>query len=116
LLAASLRAQQHAPSLAAARRARGCTVAVVPFLLKKHRSWNGNRFFEICIVAFNPVPTLDLFNLTDNDAGGTWNDDNATGALSGSIVDLTSLNKEFITLHMVTGIGSCLDDTETVRL
>ncbi len=35
---------------------------------------------------------LDLFGqLTGNDAGGTWTDDNSTGALTGSNVDLTAL-------------------------
>jgi len=46
-------------------------------------------FCENDLVANSP---LDLFGqLAGNDAGGTWSDDNASGALSGSDVDLTVL-------------------------
>ena len=46
-------------------------------------------FCENDVAANSP---LDLFGqLTGNDAGGTWTDDDASGALSGSDVDLTIL-------------------------
>ena len=47
-------------------------------------------FCENDLAANSP---LDLFGqLTGNDAGGTWTDDNSTGALTGSNVDLTLIN------------------------
>ncbi|MEO9558154.1 MAG: hypothetical protein ABJG51_03320, partial [Nonlabens ulvanivorans] len=43
--------------------------------------------FDICISDLITGQTLDLFNqLTGNDAGGAWNDDDTTGVLSGSNV------------------------------
>jgi len=74
--------------------------------------------FEICIVDIPSMATLDLFNqLTVNDAGGIWNDDDATGALTGSIVDLTALGQGVYNFtYTVMGIGTCADDMATVQV
>jgi len=73
--------------------------------------------YAVCLQDVSGSPTLDLFTqLTGNDAGGTWADDDASGALSGSLVDLTLLatNTPYIFSYSVIGIGSCSDDTESV--
>jgi gliding motility-associated-like protein len=73
---------------------------------------------QICLVDVAVTPTLDLFTaLMGNDAGGTWNDDDATGALFGSIVDLTVLTVGVYNFtYTVTGVGTCPDDFATVQL
>ena len=75
--------------------------------------------FEICSIDVATTPTLDLFNqLSGNDAGGTWTDDNASGALSGNVVDLTLLpvNTTFNFTYTVTGTGTCANDTEIISV
>ncbi len=69
-----------------------------------------------CLIDVAANPTLDLFTqLTGNDLGGVWTDDDATGALTGSIVDITLLGVgNFNFTYTVTGIGSCADDSVTV--
>lgn len=69
-----------------------------------------------CLIDVAANPTLDLFTqLTGNDPGGVWTDDDATGALTGSIVDITLLGVgSFSFTYTVTGIGTCADDSVTV--
>ncbi|TCK67583.1 gliding motility-associated-like protein [Winogradskyella wandonensis] len=62
---------------------------------------------------------LDLFGqLTGNDAGGTWSDDDASGALSGSNVDLTSLPiGSYNFTYSITSTQGCTNSsTVTVTL
>ncbi len=72
--------------------------------------------FEVCELNLAANSPLDLFGqLTGHDTGGTWNDDDATGALTGSNVDLTLLTPGVYNFtYTVTGIGTCPDDSETV--
>ncbi|NND50969.1 MAG: gliding motility-associated C-terminal domain-containing protein [Flavobacteriaceae bacterium] len=74
--------------------------------------------FEICEENAASNSPLDLFGqLSGNDPGGTWSDDDATGALSGSDVDLTLLGPgSFDFTYSVTGAGSCGTDTATVTI
>lgn len=69
-----------------------------------------------CLIDVADNPTLDLFTqLTGNDLGGIWTDDDATGALTGSIVDITLLGVgSFSFTYTVSGIGTCEDDSVTV--
>ena len=72
-----------------------------------------------CFIDITPTSTLDLFTqLAGNDTGGTWNDDDTSGALTGSTVDLTLLanNTTYNFTYTVIGIGTCVDDTETVSV
>ncbi|MGH1387563.1 Ig-like domain-containing protein, partial [Kordia sp.] len=66
---------------------------------------------------FTTDTTVDLFNGLDGseDAGGTWMDNDATGALSGSTLTVASLPLGPSTFnYVVTGTGPCSDETTTV--
>ncbi len=71
-----------------------------------------------CLIDVPANPSIDLFTLvTGNDTGGTWTDDNATGALAGSIVDITILGVgSYNFTYTVTGVGTCADDSVTVTI
>ena len=68
------------------------------------------EFCENELVANSPI---DLFDqLTDEDLGGTWADDNNSGALSGSIVDLTQLSiGVFNFTYSITNTNGCTDNS-----
>ncbi|WP_375239963.1 gliding motility-associated C-terminal domain-containing protein [Aurantibacter sp.] len=75
--------------------------------------------FNICLIDLTTTPTLDLFNqLTGEDSGGVWMDDDTSGALTDNNVDLNALtiNSTFNFTYTVTGVGTCSDDTETVSV
>ncbi|KEZ93367.1 hypothetical protein IL45_14745, partial [Nonlabens ulvanivorans] len=74
--------------------------------------------FDICISDITTGQTLDLFNqLTGNDAGGAWNDDDTTGVLSGSNVDLTLLSTgSYDFTYTVPALGTCASDSVTVTI
>ncbi|MEO9501095.1 MAG: gliding motility-associated C-terminal domain-containing protein [Nonlabens ulvanivorans] len=74
--------------------------------------------FDICISDLITGQTLDLFNqLTGNDAGGAWNDDDTTGVLSGSNVDLTLLSTgSYNFTYTVPALGTCASDSVTVTI
>lgn len=69
----------------------------------------------------NTDAPIDLFNfISGQDAGGTWTDDNASGALSGSMVDPTLVNTAnlpgtFDFTYTVNG-NACPDATATVSV
>ena len=51
------------------------------------------------------------------DAGGTWNDDDATGALTGSTFDATQVSiGTYNFTYTVAGTGACTDATATVSV
>ena len=61
------------------------------------------------------INSFDLFTgLTGNDAGGTWADDDGSGALTGNIFNPTAAGPgTYNFTYTVTAVG-CADDTETV--
>ncbi len=61
-------------------------------------------------------PSLDLFDqLIGEDSGGDWTDDNTTGALTGSIVDVTLLTTvgSYNFTYAITGANGC-ENSSTV--
>ncbi len=70
---------------------------------------NPSPFCENDLVANSP---FDLFGqLSGNDVGGTWSDNNSTGALSTSDVDLTLLTiGSYDFTYSVTAANGCTDD------
>ena len=71
-------------------------------------------FCENDLAANSP---FDLFaQLTGEDAGGTWTDDNASGALTGSDVDLSVLTiGSFDFTYTITGANGCTNSS-TVKI
>jgi len=70
-------------------------------------------FCENDLTANSP---LDLFaQLTGEDAGGTWTDDDSTGALSGSNVDLTLLTiGSYNFTYTITNANSCTNSSTVI--
>lgn len=69
----------------------------------------------------NLVNNFDLFTLlVGNDTGGTWSDDEATGALTGNIIDLTIIPQPYdatgYDFTYTASNASCPDDTTTVTI
>ncbi|MEQ9425068.1 MAG: Ig-like domain-containing protein, partial [Cyclobacteriaceae bacterium] len=62
--------------------------------------------------------SFDLFNgLAGNDSGGSWNDDDATGALSGNIFNPSVAGVgTYDFTYTVSGGGVCTDDMATVQV
>lgn len=59
----------------------------------------------------------DLFNaLTGYTSGGDWNDDSATGALSGNLFDATAVTPGTYSFTYSFAPGSCGTDTETISI
>ncbi len=73
--------------------------------------------FEICQIDVPNNTPLDLFGqLTGNDTGGTWADDDATGALIVNNVDLTMLPVGTYNYTYTASTASCPDDMATVSV
>ncbi|NMH87549.1 gliding motility-associated C-terminal domain-containing protein [Flavivirga algicola] len=70
-------------------------------------------YCENDLVANSP---LDLFGqLTGEDSGGTWTDDNASGALSGSDVDLTALAiGSYNFTYSITDTNGCTNSSTVI--
>ncbi|WAC03747.1 hypothetical protein N7U66_10145 [Lacinutrix neustonica] len=70
-------------------------------------------FCENDLAANSP---LDLFNqLSGNDIGGTWTDDDATGALTGNTVDLTRLTLgAYNFTYSITDANNCSNSSTVV--
>ncbi|MGJ8734718.1 MAG: immunoglobulin domain-containing protein, partial [Cellulophaga sp.] len=75
-------------------------------------------FPEFCIVDITAAQTVNLFDLlTDEDPTGTWNDDDASGALSISTVTIDGLaSGTYNFTYDVTNIGTCDDVDITVSI
>tara|TARA_R110002049_G_scaffold1552_1_gene11983 strand:- start:3379 stop:8118 length:4740 start_codon:yes stop_codon:yes gene_type:complete len=73
---------------------------------------------SFCISEITSAQTVDLFDLlTDEDQTGTWNDDDASGALSGNILTIDGLSANTYNFtYGVNTIGSCDDDLVTVQV
>lgn len=71
------------------------------------------------IVACNDNNNIDLFDGLDGteDTGGSWNDDDATGALTGNSLDATGLAAgTYDFTYTVTGSAPCVDDSTTITV
>ncbi|MFD0989324.1 gliding motility-associated C-terminal domain-containing protein [Mariniflexile jejuense] len=81
-------------------------------------SGTANTAVEFCLSAITPTQTVNLFDLlTGEDQTGVWNDDNASGALSGSVVTIAGLSAgTYNFTYDVDAIGSCDDVLVTVSI
>ncbi|WP_452601075.1 T9SS type B sorting domain-containing protein [Pontimicrobium sp. MEBiC06410] len=71
----------------------------------------------ICLIDVPNNTPLDLFSqLTGNDVGGTWTDDDTSGALAGNTVDLTLLTTGVYNYTYTVSTTFCPDDAETVTI
>ena len=73
----------------------------------------------VAIIACNDNNTINLFDGLDGteDAGGTWNDDDATGTLAGNSVDATGLAAgTYNFTYTVTASAPCVDDSTTITI
>ncbi|AUP78908.1 gliding motility-associated C-terminal domain-containing protein [Flavivirga eckloniae] len=73
---------------------------------------------EFCVVDITTNQAVDLFDLlTGEDPSGTWNDDDASLALSGSSVTIDGLMPgTYNFTYDVTAIGTCDDPNVTVSI
>lgn len=81
-------------------------------------SGTANTPIEFCLVDVTTGQTYDLFDLlTGEDQTGTWNDDDASGALTGNTVLLDGLAQGTYNFTFdVDAIGSCDDVDVTVSI
>ncbi|MFD2726584.1 Ig-like domain-containing protein [Hyunsoonleella rubra] len=81
-------------------------------------SGTANTPVEFCLVEITAGQTYDLFDLlSDEDQTGSWNDDDASGALSGSEVTIDGLMAgTYNFTYDVDAIGSCDDVDVTVSI
>ncbi|GHC50462.1 hypothetical protein GCM10008083_12490 [Ulvibacter litoralis] len=97
----------------------GCESATtVPITIENAANAGTATNVALCMVEIPNNPTIDLFSqIAGNDTGGTWNDDDASGALTGSTVDLTALTVGVYNFtYTVLGTGTCSDDAVTVTI
>ncbi|WP_036585572.1 hypothetical protein, partial [Nonlabens ulvanivorans] len=68
---------------------------------------------SVCINDLAANSPVDLFNqLTGQDAGGTWSDDDATGALTGSTVDITGFAVGTYNFsYSITDVNGCMNSS-----
>ncbi len=73
---------------------------------------------DLCLSDITTGQTLDLFTqLTGNDAGGNWSDDDLTGELTGSILDVSSLTTGVYNFtYSVSLFAACNVDLETLQI
>ena len=63
------------------------------------------------------INNFDLFSgLAGNDAGGTWSDDDATGALTANLFDATAVVPGSYDFTYTVSVVGCIDDIETVTV
>jgi gliding motility-associated-like protein len=81
-------------------------------------SGTANAPIEFCVAAITTGQTYNLFDLlTGEDQTGVWNDDDASGALSGNLVTLDGLATGIYNFTFdVNAIGSCDDVLVTVSI
>ncbi len=71
------------------------------------------------ITACNDNNSINLFDGLDGteDTGGTWNDDDTTGALTGNTIDATGLTPGIYDFtYTVIASAPCLDDSTTITI
>ena len=81
-------------------------------------SGTANAPLEFCISEITAAQTVNLFDLlTDEDQTGVWNDDDASGALSGNTITIDGLAAGTYNFTFdVNAIGSCDDVNVTVSI
>ncbi|WP_299551948.1 gliding motility-associated C-terminal domain-containing protein [Seonamhaeicola sp.] len=98
----------------------GCTNSstVVVTVEDAPESGTPNTPVAFCLGEITPAQTYDLFDLlTGEDQSGVWNDDDASGALSGNTVTLDGLAQgTYNFTYDVNAIGSCDDVNVTVSI
>jgi len=98
----------------------GCESSVrTPVIARVYLSPNSGNQNTTPIIACNDASSIDLFTGLDGtqDAGGTWQDTDGTGALTGNILDATGLtagNYDFT--YLVTGTAPCIDASTVITV
>ncbi|MCK0178596.1 gliding motility-associated C-terminal domain-containing protein [Flavobacteriaceae bacterium S0862] len=100
--------------------ANGCTNSstVVVIIEDAPESGTVKTPLEFCVADITTAQTVNLFDLLEGeDQTGTWNDDDATGALSGNLVTIDGLTSGTYNFTFdVDAIGSCDDVLVTVSI
>jgi len=100
--------------------ANGCTNSSTVTVVIEEAPESGivNTPLEFCVADITTVQTVNLFDLlTGEDQTGTWNDDDATGALSGNLVTIDGLTAGTYNFTFdVDAIGTCDDILVTVSI
>ncbi|MCF7559269.1 gliding motility-associated C-terminal domain-containing protein [Sabulilitoribacter multivorans] len=98
----------------------GCESSVrTPVLATIYQSPNAGNPNATPIVACNNDSNIDLFTGLDGtqDAGGTWQDTDGTGALSGNIFDGTAVSTgTYQFTYYVTASAPCVDDSTIITV
>ena len=84
-----------------------------------YQSPNAGAPNAIAIVSCNDNSNIDLFTGLDGtqDSGGTWNNDDGVGTLSGNIFDATGVTAgTYSFTYLVTASAPCVDDSETITI
>ncbi len=100
--------------------ANGCTNSSTVTVVIEDAPESGtvNTPIEFCVADITSGQTVNLFDLlSDEDQTGTWNDDDATGALYGNLVTIDGLTAGTYNFTFdVDAIGSCDDVLVTVSI
>jgi len=98
----------------------GCESSVrTPVVVTIYISPNAGDPNTTAITACNDNNNIDLFTGLDGtqDVGGTWNNDDGVGILSGNIFDATGvLAGTYSFTYTVTASTPCVDDSETITV
>jgi gliding motility-associated-like protein len=98
----------------------GCESSVrTPVTVTIYQSPNAGNLNAITILSCNDDNNIDLFTGLDGtqDAGGTWTDDDGTGALTVNIFDATAVTSgTYSFTYTVTASAPCIDDNTTITV
>uniref|UniRef100_UPI002608250E gliding motility-associated C-terminal domain-containing protein n=1 Tax=uncultured Algibacter sp. TaxID=298659 RepID=UPI002608250E len=84
-----------------------------------YQSPNAGAPNTTAIVSCNDNNNIDLFSGLDGsqDTGGTWQNDDGAGSLTGNIFDATGVTAgTYNFTYLVTASAPCLDDSETITI
>ncbi|MFV9552347.1 gliding motility-associated C-terminal domain-containing protein [Algibacter sp. PT7-4] len=84
-----------------------------------YQSPNAGNINATAIVSCNDNSSIDLFTGLDGtqDTGGTWQNNDAVGSLSGNIFDATGVSAgTYSFTYLVTASAPCIDDSETIMV
>ena len=80
---------------------------------------NAGAVNTTAIVSCNDNNSIDLFTGLDGseDAGGTWQNDDGVGSLTGNVFDATGVTAgTYNFTYLVTASAPCVDDNETISI